>query len=119
MGFFKADDIVAALILSFMMFRRMETLAVRREDNPHVSDADFATWRTMAVSGYTRVSIASFAKVLLSVIWFQTFQNTNIVLQAGGLVIFVGWVVVSVMAWRTITEAAARRRELKIGHKKD
>lgn len=119
MGVFKADDIVAALILSLVMFRRMETLAVRREDNPQVSDADFAEWRSLALTGYTRVAVASFAKVALSVVWFQLFKNTNGVLQAGGVAIFIGWVAVSVMAWRPITEAAARRRELGIGHKQD
>lgn len=119
MGFFKADDIVAALILSFMMFRRMETISVRREDNLHVSDADFAAWRTMALAGYNRVALVSFLKVVASVVWFQTFKNTSGVLQVGGLLIFVAWAVISVMSWRTITEAVARRRELAIGHKKD
>ena len=119
MGFFKADDIIAALILSLVMFRRLETLSVRREDNPQVSDATFAEWRKLAVSGYNRVAVACVAKILGSVIWFRIFQNTPMVLQLGGLIIFVAWVVVVVLAWRTLTEAGARRKELAIGHRRD
>jgi hypothetical protein len=118
LGFFKVDDVIAALILSLAMFRRLETVSVRREDNLHVSDEDFSAWRARALSGYNRVAIASVAKIVLSVLWFRTFQNTPVVLQVGGLTIFVAWVVTIVLAWRTLTEASARRRELSIGHRR-
>jgi hypothetical protein len=116
MSVFKADDIIAALILSIAMFRRLEAVSIRREDNPHVSDADFSGWRARAVSGYNRVALACLLKIVASVAWFQVFQNTRGVLQVGGLVIFVAWVLTVVMAWRPLTETSALRKRLGIGH---
>jgi hypothetical protein len=119
MSVFKADDVIAALILSLAMFRRLEALAIRREDNPHVADVDFAAWRRRAVSNYNRVGLACLLKIVASVAWFQIFQNTSGVLQIGGLVIFVAWVVAVVMAWRPVTEASALRNRLGIGHPRE
>lgn len=119
MSLFKADDVIAALILSLAMFRRLEALSIRREDNPHVSEADFAEWRRRAVSGYTRVALACLLKIVASVAWFQLFQNTSGVLQLGGLAIFIAWVVTVVMAWRPLTEAGAMRKRLGIGHPRE
>jgi predicted anti-sigma-YlaC factor YlaD len=116
MSVFKADDIIAALILSIAMFRRLEAVSIRREDNQQVSDADFATWRRRAVAGYNRIALACVLKIVISVAWFQLFQNTSGVLQVGGLVIFVAWVVTVVMTWRPLTEASAMRKRLGIGH---
>jgi hypothetical protein len=116
MSVFKADDVIAALILSLVMFRRLESMSIRREDNQHVSDADFATWRAGTVSSYNRIALACVLKIAASVGWFQLFQNTNGVLQIGGLTIFVVWVVTVVMAWRPLTEASAMRKRLGIGH---
>lgn len=119
MSLFKADDIIAALILSIVMFRRLEAVSVRREDNPHVSTVDFDDWKKRALAAYNRIALACLLKIVVSVGWFQVFQNTPYVLQLGGLSIFVAWIVVVVMSWRPLTEASAMRKRLGIGHPRE
>jgi hypothetical protein len=57
------DDILAALILSLFMFRRLEVLTVQASDNPHVPPEQFAAWRNTALFGYRIGAIACAAKV--------------------------------------------------------
>lgn len=116
MGFFKIDDIIAALLMSIAMYRRLETLSTRKEDNPHVPEAAFDRWRQMALRGYTQLAIVCVAKIALSVLWFVSFRDLQGWLQAGGLVIFVAWLASIVLIWRSLTEARAQRRDLSIGN---
>jgi hypothetical protein len=108
------DNIIAALILSLAMMRRLEVISVERADNPQASDADFARWRTMALRAYNFVALVSLVKVIGSYGWFWLFQGVDRVLQIGGLVIFVAWAGSLVWAWRQATEARALRDRLGI-----
>lgn len=119
MGFFRLDDILAALIMTLAMFRRLETISTKQEQNPHVRAADFEAWKKSALGGYTFVAGACALKVLMNLGWFMQFKDTNRVLQLGGLAITVSWIVAMVVAWRRLTEANARKRELGIGQKPD
>jgi hypothetical protein len=108
------DNVVAALLLSLAAMRRLEVIGVERSDNPHVSDADFARWRAMALRAHNVAALASLIKVLASVVWFWLFSTTDKVLQIGGLVIFIAWIGALVWAWRQSTEARALREQLRI-----
>jgi protein-S-isoprenylcysteine O-methyltransferase Ste14 len=108
------DNVIAALLLSLAAMRRLEVIGVERADNPHVTDAEFASWRSMALRAHNTAALACVVKVLLSFAWFWAFSNTDRVLQIGGLVIFIAWIGVLVWAWRQSTEARGLRERLRI-----
>lgn len=110
---FRLDDIVAALILTLCMMRRLEVLGAGYEQNAHVRQADFEAWRDGSIAAYNLCAIACVVKVLLSAGWFILAAPPPW-LQIGGAAIFVGWVVAMVVAWRRTTEWGIRRRELRI-----
>ena len=110
----KIDDVFAALLLSLIMYRRLEVLSVREEDNRRVAPENVQKWRVTALSGYNLGAVACVLKVLLSVGWFW-FSAGNVRLQViGGLSIFIGWIAAMVVAWRRTTEANAMRRQFGI-----
>lgn len=110
----RIDDILAALILSLFMFRRLEVLTIRLEDNTHLAPAKLEAWRRFTLTGYTLGAAFCAAKVLLSLGWFWLFQARPGWLVTGGLVIFSGWVIGLVWCWRRTTEANAIRVQLQI-----
>ncbi len=112
------DNIIALLVMTLAMMRRLEVISTPAEENKHVSAEDFSAWRTMALSSYNQVAIASALKVFVSFAWFYVFSTTAVVLQAGGAVIFIAWVIAVVGAWRKATEATALRRRLGIERRK-
>lgn len=108
------DNVVAALISSLAMMRRLEVLRVQREDNRHVPDAEFDAWRRMALGAYNTTAAAGFLKVVLSLLWLKLFGAVSGVLQVGGMVIFIAWIIAIVWAWRQSSEARATRNRLRI-----
>lgn len=110
------DDILAALIMSLIMLRRLETLSVQQSNNPGVSPENFVQWRTLALSGYNLGAIACLAKVVLNIVWFWLWRGSENPwpLRIGGLSFFVAWLVALVVAWRRTTEARALRHQLGI-----
>lgn len=110
----RIDDLLAALILTLAMLRRLGVLRIAREEHPRVSAADFERWRRTELGGYNLAAIACFAKVVLSLSWFN-LVHTSPWLQIGGVTIFAGWVIALVSAWRNTTEGRALRAELGIG----
>lgn len=110
----RIDDILAALILSLFMFRRLEVLTIRIEDNPHLPAEKLEAWRRFTLTGYTIGAAVCAAKVVLSLGWFWLFQSSPTLLVWGGLSIFAGWVIGLVWCWRRTTEANAVRVELQI-----
>jgi type VI protein secretion system component VasK len=110
----RIDDILAALILSLFMFRRLEVVTIQSEDNPHLPPAKLEAWRQFALNAYTVGASVCAAKVVLSLGWFWLFQSRPGWLIAGGLTIFVGWVITLVWCWRQTTEANALRVDLQI-----
>lgn len=110
------DDIIAALFLSLIMYRRLEVLTIQAADNPHVPEARFREWRAMALLGYNVGALACLAKVILNQVWFRFVSQgePSFGLSVGGFLIFGGWVIALVWAWRRITEANAIRSELAI-----
>jgi hypothetical protein len=109
------DDILAALILSLFMFRRLEVLTIQASDNLHVPPEQFAAWKNAALSGYRIGAIACAAKVVLNQTWFHLMKHGSpLVLSLGGISIFLGWILALVWSWRQTTEANAIRVELQI-----
>lgn len=111
------DDLIVAVILMVTMLRRLGAITIRREDNPHVTDADFATWRSQALSNYNRLAVACVLKVIASALWAVSVLNILAIsdpkpaLVIGGLTIFAVWVVVAVMTWRPLTWVRVRSRQ--------
>lgn len=110
----RIDDILAALILSLFMFRRLEVLTIQAEDNTHLDPAKLAAWKTYILTGYTVGAVACAAKVVSSLGWFWLFSDRPLPLMIGGISIFAGWVVALVWTWRRSTEANAIRIQLQI-----
>lgn len=110
----RIDDILAALILSLFMYRRLEVLTIRSEDNPHVPPQKLEAWRRFALTGYTIGASVCAAKVVLSLGWFWMFQSRPGWLMVGGISFFAFWVIGLVWCWRRTTEANAVRVELQI-----
>lgn len=108
------DDIIAAVLLSLIMLRRLETLAYRQEDNSHVAPDDFNRWRRAALRAHNVGAWACFGKVLASQGWLWLVHRPGPLLAVGGLSITVAWVAVLVWAWRQTTEATVLRQELGI-----
>jgi hypothetical protein len=112
---FQVDDVIAALILSLFMFRRLEVLTIRPEDNTHLPAEKLSEWRSYILTAYTVGAIACALKVVLNQSWYWLSQGRPAwMIAAGGLAIFVGWVIALVWCWRRTTEANAIRVELQI-----
>jgi hypothetical protein len=113
---FRIDDILAALFLSLAMLRRLEAKRASRAAFPGVSVEDFERWRALALRAYSQAAVASLLKVLLNVAWFD-LAATHVrapFFQLVGLLIFMGWVIGLVSAWRIATDANHLRRQLGI-----
>ena len=110
------DDILAALIMSLIMLRRLETLSVQPSNNPGVSPENFAAWRSLALSGYNLGALACLAKVVLNIAWFFAWRDSQNPwpLRLGGLALFIAWVVALVVVWRRVTEARVLRQQFGI-----
>jgi hypothetical protein len=110
------DEIVAALILSLSMLRRLEAKHASSSSSPGVSTADFERWRALALRASNQAGLASLLKVVLSQSWFLWSPGHvgQKVYQLVGLLIFVSWVIALVWAWHISTEAHHLRRQLGI-----
>lgn len=115
--FLRVDDLLAALILSLVMMRRLEVRTTRTEDNPGVPAEKFAEWRQRALRAYDWVAWASLAKIIASVGWLVLAVRLRVGapwFQLGGFSVFLGWLLSLVWAWKAGTDAAHLRRELGI-----
>lgn len=113
----KIDDILAALILSLAMMRRIEVRTASPEQNPRVAPEDFETWRALALRAYDQTGLASALKVVSSVGWFALCVQLGLGypwLQLGGLAVFVTWIVLLIWAWKIGTDARHLRLSLGI-----
>jgi hypothetical protein len=109
----RIDDILAALLMSLAMMRRLGVLSTLQEHNPDVRIADFERWKAMALGAYNLAALACLAKVVLSIGWFW-FVRDQTLLRVGGFLIFGGWVVALVFAWYRATEARGLHDRLGI-----
>jgi hypothetical protein len=117
----QVDDILAALMLSLVMVRRLETRTASAEHNPGVPRARFDEWRKQALRGYNQVAIACAAKVVLNVGWYWLGLELEVQapwFQLVGVVIFLGWTTVMVWAWKIATDARYLRMQLGIALKR-
>ncbi len=113
----RVDDILAALIVSLVMMRRLEVKNTLAEHNPTVPAEGFDTWRRKALRAYNWVAGASAAKVLVSVAWYWGGMRLGVPapwFQLVGLLVFMTWLLCLVWAWKMATDAAVLRRQLGI-----
>ncbi|HWO08341.1 MAG TPA: hypothetical protein VNN80_02645 [Polyangiaceae bacterium] len=114
---FQIDDILAALILSLAMFRRLDVRSAVRPESPPVSEAEFQRWRSLALRAYDVVAIASACKVVLSLGWFALGLRLGVAapwFQLGGFLVFVAWACALIWAWKVATDARSLRLRLGI-----
>jgi len=113
----KIDDIFAALMLSLIMMRRIEVKAAEASQNPGIDPGRFEAWKALALRAHNQVAIACLAKVVLSVGWYTLGMRAGLGFpwfQLGGFVIFVGWAVALIWAWKIGTDARQMRLSLGI-----
>jgi hypothetical protein len=113
----KIDDILAALILSLAMMRRIEARSASAEQSAHLTPAAFEHWRARALRAYDLVSIASGAKVVLSLGWFALATRLGVPapwFQLFGGLVFVVWMGALLWAWKLATDARYLRLQLGI-----
>lgn len=106
------DDIIAALLMSLAMMRRLEPLSAQLAWNPHVAPTVFGAWKVMALRAYNLAAGACLAKVVLNQLWMRL--GSGLGLSIGGALIAIAWIVSLVIAWRWATEASAMARENSI-----
>lgn len=113
----QVDDILAALIMSLAMLRRLDVKTAQPGQNRAVSEAEFQRWRSLALRGYNQIAIASAAKVVLSVGWYAMGLKLGVPapwFQLGGFFVFLGWALTLVWAWKIATDARYLRVQLGI-----
>ncbi len=113
----QVDDILAALIVSLAMFRRLEVRTTQASQNPAVPEAEFQRWRSLALRAFSIVAGASAAKVVLSLGWFWAGTTLGVQtpwFQIVGFSIFLGWMLALVWAWKIGTDARYLRLQLGI-----
>jgi hypothetical protein len=111
------DDIVAAILLSFIMLRRLEAKGARAENNPHLSLDVFESWRKLLLSAYHWGAAACALKVAASLGWqwlalrYQIGEPWFRVVPAG---VFIAWVITLLSVWRRASEARTQQEQLQI-----
>jgi hypothetical protein len=113
----QVDDILAALIASLAMLRRLDVRTAQPAANPAVSEADFRRWQALALRAYNQVAAASGAKVVLSLGWFALATRLAVPapwFQLVGFIIFASWALLMVWAWKIGTDARVLRLQLGI-----
>jgi hypothetical protein len=116
-NFLRLDDILAALILSLVMMRRIEVKTAQAQQNPTVPPEKFASWRSRALRAHDWVAWSSLAKIVGSVGWYALAVQLGVGapwFQLVGVLVFVAWLVSLVWAWKAATDAALLRRQLGI-----
>lgn len=113
----KIDDIFAALMLSFIMMRRIEVKSADPAENPNVEAKSFEAWKALALRAHDQVALACFAKVVLSIGWYALAMRAGVGFpwfQLVGFAIFVGWAIALIWAWKLGTDARHMRLSLGI-----
>jgi hypothetical protein len=123
---FKIDDIFAAFMSVLIMMRRIEIKAADATQNPSVPAERFEAWKALALRAHNQGAIACFAKVVLSQACYQLGMNLRVdvfwrpilgelrVFQLGAFLIFVGWTIALIWAWKIGTDARHMRLSLGI-----
>jgi hypothetical protein len=113
----QVDDILAALIVSLAMLRRLDVRTAQAAANPSVSAADFRRWQAIALRAYNQVAGASAGKVVLSLGWYALGTRLAVPapwFQLVGFVVFLAWALLMVWAWKIGTDARVMRLQLGI-----
>jgi hypothetical protein len=111
------DDIAAAILLSFIMLRRLEAKTARVDLNPHVPNEAFESWRKLLLAAYDVGAAACALKVVASLGW----QWLALRIQVGEpwfrlvpAAVFVAWVIALLSVWRRVSDARSQQERLGI-----
>lgn len=113
----KVDDILAALILSLAMLRRLEVRTTDHAQNPTVPLTQFQNWRTLALRAHDTIAVASAVKVVSSLGWYALASRLGVQapwFQLVGFFVFLGWALALVWAWKIATDARYLRLQYGI-----
>lgn len=113
----QVDDILAALIVSLAMLRRLDVRTAQAAANPTVPAPEFQRWQALALRAYNQVAAASAGKVVASLGWFVLGTRLGVPtpwFQLVGFVIFLAWALLMVWAWKIGTDARVLRLQLGI-----
>ena len=113
----QVDDILAALIVSLAMLRRLDVRTAQPAAHPGVAEADFTRWQRLALRAYNQVAAASAGKVVLSLGWFALATRLGVPapwFQLVGFAVFLAWALLMVWAWKIGTDARVLRLQLGI-----
>jgi hypothetical protein len=111
------DDIVAAILLSFIMLRRLELKSARADRNPHLPSDVFESWRKLLLGAYHQGAVACAMKVALSLGWqwlVLRYQVGDPWYRIVPATVFVAWVIALLSAWRRVSEARTQQERLQI-----
>lgn len=108
-------DVIAVLLLVMASLRRLDVKLADPERSPAVPREAFESWRARALGVYRLTAGACFLKFTLSNIWLFLARDRVIppVLATGGALVFIGWVIALMIAWRRGT--AARQLQQRLG----
>lgn len=114
----RLDDILAALLLTLAMMRRLE---VKGAVQPPGSGEGFLAWRRQALRIYGSVAAACLGKIVLNISWFYfalSMALPSLLIQGVGAALFISWVLFLIWSWKAATEATHVRLKLGVSLKR-
>jgi hypothetical protein len=114
---FGIDDLLAAVVLSLIMLRRIEVKSARALSYPHVPAEIFESWRKTLLSAYALGATICAIKVVTSLLWpplVLRFGLGQAWYSGVGLSVFVIWVITLVAVWRRVSDARTVQERLGI-----
>ncbi len=116
-------DVLAVILMIIHAMRRSDIRATDFRAFPDIPPAVFESWKTAALAPKNLAVNACFAKFMLNSIWFFGFRRVvpPRPLAAVGALLFFGWVIALVIAWRRGRKVAraAQRLGIVIGRRLD
>ena len=102
------DDIVAALLLLFVMMRRLEIKSIAHKQHAGVSAEQIEAWKERALGACHLAAAACALKVLVSLGWYALALRLNVGepwFRLLPMLAFGVWVVALIVAYRQAAQA--------------
>lgn len=112
-----AAYLIAVLIGSIYMMRKLELMRFDAARNPHISEAEFEAWRSREAAACNWVTGACLTMVLVDFAWRSFIARGGVapnVIRGVGAGIFFAWVLAVALGMVKARSARALRRKLGI-----